>query len=267
MEIINLYGGNMEDKNGKSIKIFLILSFTLPLISLILIKFIPFFQKGIPYFVLYGFEAITPSISALLVICILYGKKGTLSFLKKSYVENKKVKYILLAFLLPLIIGLFTYILCVIFIDLPILNINVDTNEIIVLLWALVAEELGWRGFLQENLNNKLDKKVIPLIIGITWSLWHYHFFLLETISAPIILFTISCIIDSYIYYGLTTKSEQNIISASIFHFMGNLLFSVLLIYPNYYNGNTLPYIFYIISSFIVMICFVKCESFNKRER
>ncbi len=182
----------MEDKNGKSIKIFLILSFTLPLISLILIKFIPFFQKGIPYFVLYGFEAITPSISALLVICILYGKKGTLSFLKKSYVENKKVKYILLAFLLPLIIGLFTYILCVIFIDLPILNINVDTNEIIVLLWALVAEELGWRGFLQENLNNKLDKKVIPLIIGITWSLWHYHFFLLETISAPIILFTIN---------------------------------------------------------------------------
>lgn len=254
----------MEDKNSKSIKIFLILSFTLPLISLILIKFIPFFQKGIPYFVLYGFEAITPSISALLVTGILYGKRGTLSFLKKSYVENKKVKYILLAFLLPLIIGLFTYILCVIFIDLPILNINVGTNEIIVLLWALVAEELGWRGFLQEKLNNKLDKKVIPLIVGITWSLWHYHFFLLETISAPIILFTISCIIDSYIYYWLTTKSEKNIISASIFHFMGNLLFSVLLIYPNYYNGNTLPYILYIISSFIVMICFVKCESFNK---
>lgn len=257
----------MKEKSSKSIKIFLILSFILPLISLILIKFISFFQKGIPYFVLYGFEAITPSISALLVIEILYGKKEAISFLKKSYVENKEVKYILLAFLLPLIIGLLTYIFCVIFIDLPILNINVSTKKIIVLLWALVAEELGWRGFLQESLNKKLDKKVIPFIIGIIWSLWHYHFFLLGTISVPIILFTISCIIDSYIYYWLTTKSNQNIISASIFHFMGNLLFSILLIYPDYHNGNILPYIFYIISSFIIMICFVKCASFNKRVR
>lgn len=257
----------MKEKSSKSIKIFLILSFILPLISLILIKFISFFQKGIPYFVLYGFEAITPSISAILVIEILYGKKEAISFLKKSYVENKEVKYILLAFLLPLIIGLLTYIFCVIFIDLPILNINVGTKNIIVLLWALVAEELGWRGFLQGSLNKKLDKKVIPFIIGIIWSLWHYHFFLLGTISVPIILFTISCIIDSYIYYWLTTKSNKNIISASIFHFMGNLLFNILLIYPNYHNGNILPYIFYIISSFIIMICFVKCESFNKRVR
>lgn len=257
----------MENKNSKSIKIFLILSFTLPLISLILIKFISFFQNGIPYFILYGFETMTPSISALLVIEILYGKKETVSFLKKSYVENIKVKYILLAFLFPLIIGLFTYIFCVIFIDFSILDINVDIKKFIVLLWALVAEELGWRGFLQENLNKRLDKKVIPFIIGIIWSLWHYHFFLLGTISAPIILFTFSCIIDSYIYYWLTNKSEQNIISASIFHFMGNLLFSILLIYPNYHNGNILPYLFYIISSFIIMICFVKYESFNKRVR
>lgn len=229
-----------------------------------MIKFIPFFQKGIPYFVLYGFEAMTPSISALLVIEILYGKKGTIIFLKKSYVENKKVKYIILAFLLPLIIGLLTCVFCMIFIDIPILNINVDIKKIIVLLWALVAEELGWRGFLQENLNKKLDKKVIPFIIGLIWSLWHYHFFVLGTISAPIILFTISCIIDSYIYYTLTIKSNQNIIPASIFHFMGNLLFSILLIYPNYHNGNILPYIFYIISSFIIMFCFIKCESYNK---
>ena len=232
-----------------------------------MIKFIPFFQKEIPYFIIYGFEAITPSISAILVINILYGKKETLSFLKRSYVKNKKVKYILFAFALPLIIGLLTYICCAIFINISILNTSISAKKIVILLWALIAEELGWRGFLQENLNKTLDKKFVPLLIGIIWSLWHYHFFLLGTISAPIILFTISCIIDSYIYYWLTDQSKQNVIPASIFHFMGNLLFSILLIYPDYYNGNILPYIFYIISTFIIMICFVKCESFNKRAR
>ena len=159
------------------------------------------------------------------------------------------------------------YICCAIFINISILNTSISAKKIVILLWALIAEELGWRGFLQENLNKTLDKKFVPLLIGIIWSLWHYHFFLLGTISAPIILFTISCIIDSYIYYWLTDQSKQNVIPASIFHFMGNLLFSILLIYPDYYNGNILPYIFYIISTFIIMICFVKCESFNKRAR
>lgn len=35
--------------NNKAITIFLIFSFALPFISLILIKYIHFFQKGIPY--------------------------------------------------------------------------------------------------------------------------------------------------------------------------------------------------------------------------
>lgn len=256
----------MENKdNNKAIIMFLMLAFALPLFSLILLKCTPFFKNGISYFMVYGFEAITPSISALLTIYIVYGKIQVLSFLKKSYIENRKIISIRLAFLLPFIIGILTYILCTVIFNISILNTDISIQKVVILLWSLVAEELGWRGFLQDRLNKKLDKKIIPLLIGIIWSLWHYHFFLLGTISTPIILFIASCIIDSYICYWLTNKSKQNIIPTSIYHFMGNFLLSVLLIYPDYHNGNILPYLLYIISSFIIMICFVKYISVDKR--
>lgn len=162
-------------------------------------------------------------------------------------------------------IGLITYVLCEYVNGISILNTDISISKAIVLLWSLVAEELGWRGFLQGELDKKLDKKLVPLFIGIIWSLWHYHFFLLGTISVPIVLFTIGCIIDSVIYYVLTKKSKQNIIPASIYHFMGNILFSILIIYPNNHNGNVLPYISYLIASFAVMICFIKVELANKK--
>jgi len=209
------------------------------------------FQNGILYYILYGFEAVTPTLSALIVIYMFYGKKKVITFLKESYIENFKIMNIILAVLLVFIIGLVTYILCALVSDFSILNTNLSMNKIIVLLWSLIAEELGWRGFLQKELDMK-HKKFIPLLVGIIWSLWHYHFFLLGTISVPILLFIISCVIDSYILYFLTKKSQQNIIPASVYHFMENCLFCILLIYPNQQNGNILPYMYYLISSLIV---------------
>lgn len=43
----------------KPIMLFLVLVFSLPLISVLLIKNFTVFQSGFSYFILYGFEAIT----------------------------------------------------------------------------------------------------------------------------------------------------------------------------------------------------------------
>jgi Type II CAAX prenyl endopeptidase Rce1-like len=36
-----------------------------------------------------------------------------------------------------------------------------------------VGEETGWRGFLHRRLNQRLDRLVSSLIVGIPWALWH----------------------------------------------------------------------------------------------
>ena len=45
-------------------------------------------------------------------------------------------------------------------------------------MWALVAEELGWRGYLQEKIEAHVGDVLTPLIVGIIWTVWHFHFFI-----------------------------------------------------------------------------------------
>lgn len=234
--------------------LFLVFVFSLPLISVLLIKNFTVFQSGFSYLILYGFEAITPTLSALLVVTMLYGRDQTVLFIKKCFISNIKIRYIVLAVSFPFMVFMLTEISCVLFLNTSTLNTNISIKKFIIILWALLAEEVGWRGFLQEKLDQHLGKHITPIIIGLIWALWHYHFFLLGSMSAPLFLFVLGCIADSYGYYWLTKKSKGNIISASVWHFTGNLLFSIFMIYPEYNHGDRLPYLFFVIYSFIMAI-------------
>jgi membrane protease YdiL (CAAX protease family) len=107
----------------------------------------------------------------------------------------------------------------------------------------LIAEELGWRGYLQNKINNKFSNIVTPIIIGVIWALWHYHFWISGTADVPILVFTYGCIAESYGYFIITKLSKDNVIPASILHFSGNLFFNLYLLNPNWNNGSIMPYI------------------------
>lgn len=115
-------------------------------------------------------------------------------------------------------------------------------NKMIIIAWALVAEELGWRGYLQDEIEKKWGNDMTPLLIGFIWAAWHYHFFISGTMDVPLIPFTYGCIAESYGYYSITKLSDGNIIPASLWHFSGNLFLNLYLINPNWNNGSIVPY-------------------------
>ena len=41
------------------------------------------------------------------------------------------------------------------------------SQKIIIVMWALVAEELGWRGYSQEKIEAHVGDALTPLIVGI----------------------------------------------------------------------------------------------------
>lgn len=252
--------------NNKAIMLYLVLIFCLPFISILLIKKYIYFQSGFSYLVLLGFDAITPAISSLIVMFILYGKVQTIQFIKKCFINNINIQYAILAFLIPLIIIILAHISCLIFLKITIFNSDISIQKIIIIFWALISEEIGWRGFLQEKLDEYLGKYFAPLIIGIIWALWHYHFFLLGSMSGSLLLLVPGCIVDSYSYYWLTKKSNGNIIPASIWHFSENLFFSFFLIYPLYNNGNIFPYIFFIFFS-VIMAVYITIWGINSTKK
>jgi membrane protease YdiL (CAAX protease family) len=97
-----------------------------------------------------------------------------------------------------------------------------------------LGEDLGWRGFLLNNLNGK---KFLPvsLIIGTVWGVWHFPLILIghnfpQHPVIGILMMTIFCILltPPMIYIVLKSKS---IITAAIFHGTINAIAGVSILY------------------------------------
>ena len=59
---------------------------------------------------------------------------------------------------------------------------------LLILLLAACFEELGWRGYVVESLNNKFNYFKATAIFGVLWSLWHLPmFFIAESYQAELL--------------------------------------------------------------------------------
>lgn len=242
-----------SDDTKKSVLLYILLAFGLPLICVLLIQYVDPFRSGVLHFILYGIEAMTPTLSALIVTLLLGGNDALRAFLKKCYFDNIKLSHVILAIILPTTILTLTKLTSYIF-TTPLIS-GISSKHLIIVLWALITEELGWRGFLQEKLDRRFGYIITPLILGGIWSLWHYHFFLSGTNTAPFLLFTLGCIAESYSYYWLTRLSKGNVIPASIWHFTGNLWIKLYLINPEYNQGSVVPYLLFVLYTTIIAAC------------
>lgn len=227
---------------------FLLLAFVIPLLCIALMRYVPVCSQGSLQFILYGAEAASPSLAALIVILVRSGRSGVRAFLYQKYRRGFCIRFCFIGFLAPAV--LLTIAKCITlltpchnaFITIP------SSKKIIILLWALVAEELGWRGFLQSELERKWGCNVTPFLVGLIWFIWHYHFFLSGTMdilaSAPLtIAFLYGCVTESYGYFLITRLSRGNVVPASLWHFSGNLFFNLYLFNPEWNGGSIVPYI------------------------
>lgn len=235
-------------KEYKNLVIFLLIAFLLPFVSLVVQSMI---SNDFTCFVLYGIQAATPTFSAITVI-YLFNKEKT--FLVQMFRKEHLRK----AIILPIIIVCTTMFLaklifCTLFgVDFALGNIS--AAQLVIILWAFFAEEIGWRGYLEPLLiQSGIHKRLVPCIVGIIWCLWHYHFFLRNGIQVPVPLFLISCIVESYIYSFLMSATSNNIISAMTYHFVWNLIIHIAAVNPVDNNGNIFPYVILVVLEALVL--------------
>ena len=249
----------MMNKQYRDMSMFLLIAFLLPLISIIIQSII---NNASIKFIFYGIEAASPSIAA---ITILSMNKRCKEFFMKMFHS----RHLVIAMALPVIISCSTMFLaklifCFLFKTDFMLG-SISFTQFIIILWAFIAEEIGWRGYLEQLLKNMaICKWIVPFIVGIVWCLWHYHYFLLNGIQVPILLFFISCIIESYIYSFLMDCTNDNLISAMGYHFSWNFAIHIFAINPADNNGNTFPYINLIILETLVLLIFFTLKNIRK---
>lgn len=89
-----------------------------------------------------------------------------------------------------------------------------------------LGEELGWRGFLSEELEKNHPPLIASIIFGLVWSGWHFPLWLMSGYSSMdlvqyILFFTLWCIAQSIIM-TLLYKWNTNLLIPMIFHFFSN---------------------------------------------
>jgi membrane protease YdiL (CAAX protease family) len=88
-----------------------------------------------------------------------------------------------------------------------------------------LGEELGWRGLLQDHLNQRIGWLEASLVIGVIWLIWHLPLWTIDSPHAQIALplFAAHCMLYSVIIGAAYTISGGSILPAILLHLTFNL--------------------------------------------
>ena len=218
---------------------FIFLAFVIPLVCIGFMRYCSVFQTGLGNLFLYGIEGASPTIAAFLVA----GRnEGVKAFFKKKVMDNLSFRCCILGMAIPLLILTMGKAVSYFALNQDMFFHSLSMKKLLIISWALIAEELGWRGFLQEWLEKYCKAVFVPLIAGVIWALWHYHFVLAGTMEIPYFPFLCGCIFESYGYYVMLKIAKGNVVPVCIWHFTGNLFFNIYRIDPSWNQGSLIPY-------------------------
>ena len=168
-----------------------------------------------------------PTIAALI---LTYKEKGKVKELLLRYSKfkiSKKLWYIPIIFLLP-ILGIFALILLYLIgepIPDPMFPLILMPIFFIFFLITGSLEEIGWQGYVYDGMEEKWDAFKAPLILGSLWAVWHL----------PIILFwnghdllwivgmMMVLIGNRFLIVWIYNNTKKSVFYASLFHAIGNV--------------------------------------------
>ena len=198
---------------------------------------------------------LAPSIAVILTGLIYSYSKTFLNF---KFNKSSILKFFI-AFVLPILVFSIGFYLCKLLGVKAILTENLLQSlplSLIGMLIGSIGEEIGWRGFLQPNLEKKYSVHISSIITGLMWGFWHIgHYkngllfmlgFLLFTVSASIIL------------RRLLEGTDNNLFISIFFHFSVNIAFVTF-----YKNSLTDPKM--ILTNGILWAVFAVTTSFTNR--
>jgi membrane protease YdiL (CAAX protease family) len=165
-----------------------------------------------------------PGLAALAMVLVFRGDnvKFTISFKGIPF-----LKY-LGAISIPIVVSTILFLIYRQYIS-PISIPHTNASSFVIMLGGMLlgafGEELGWRGYLQNMLNGRLNGLIAFLLVGVLWGLWHVGNY--QNGSTYMLFFVFSTIGYSAVIAWLL-QGTYNVILACIFHFAVNAGFYIL---------------------------------------
>ena len=244
-----------------TIVLFLALTFGISLIGFLCIVFVPGAQSpetatGLPFWLITVWG---PSLAALILsyrsgdLAELLGRAVKVSTIPVEVWLLMAAPIVLLALMKPFAPG-------------ETLSISMGMIAMMVafnLILGPLGEELGWRGVMQEHLNQHLGWLEASLLIGVVWLVWHLPLWTIDSPHShiPLHLFAIHCMLYSVMIGAAYTLSGGSILPAILLHLTFNLasngaIFAGYREPSDWFSASIWPYL--ALSLFAIVIVYIK---------
>ncbi|MBN2432428.1 MAG: CPBP family intramembrane metalloprotease [Acidobacteria bacterium] len=169
-----------------------------------------------------------PTLAALLLSGLLYGRKGACDLLKRIGRWRVGIGWYLFAVLATLALGLAARgLYSLTFGAPPALDLQIMWVQILILPSGL-PEEYGWRGFALPHLLRRRSALTASLIIAVFWVLWHIPISPILNDVRFLGLFLLEVIPLSVVFSWLYINSRGSILLVVLFHFVTNGVVQIL---------------------------------------
>lgn len=166
-----------------------------------------------------------PGIAAVVMIVWFRNDNLTISIAPKRVPFSKY----LVAFGLPLLVATLLFLIYSQFIQSLTISFPQPASLTIMLggmLLGAFGEELGWRSYLQNLLDKRLNGMAAFLLVGILWGLWHVGNY--QNGVLYMLFFILATIGYSATMAWLFRDNDYNVVLAGLFHFAISLGFFML---------------------------------------
>jgi membrane protease YdiL (CAAX protease family) len=190
---------------------------------------------NLPALILYLIGGFVPSIVGIILTALYEGKEGLKKLFRSAI--NFRIGFSSLIIIIVYVIAigslqLMLYTLIGGSFDYSQFLKQLPTIFPLIILGPL-SEEFGWRGFLQKRIIMEFTSIKGSIIIGLVWSLWHLPLFYMigtsqHNFNIPFIPFAISIISSSFVYTYLYIKTNRNLFSAILLHWLYTYILQVI---------------------------------------
>lgn len=173
------------------------------------------------------------------------GKEELKGFSRRVFAIVPAVPYVLAGAMLPLFLGL-TYLLTR---GVPLASMPWSPSAILALSLAAalvtgpIAEEFGWRGYLQHRLLSRLTPFCTALIVGGVWWVWHFALYRTSVFASPASAFNFLAYLITWSIFMvfLVERAGGSVWPAVALHWAANTHPSVMQSLLPYVDGGSLP--------------------------
>lgn len=189
--------------------------------------------------------AVCPLIAALILTYRENKSSGVKNLLKRVFDykrTSRKIWYVPVIFLMPLIMTLSYFVMSLIGTALPELQFSFQIILIAPILFfvffiSAVGEEMGWSGYAIDPLQDRWGALQASIILGAVWAIWHVVPYIEANNSATWIFWEcLASVALRVLIVWLYNNTGKSLFAAILFHAMIDVTWVLFPIYGSYYN-------------------------------